>query len=157
MANEQSVTAVECIIHEIHRPEDYPSWITRNGLAAFLHQHLKPYEDTLEDIRRGIADAFIERDGRTGFVLVSEKDHELTGALVMVRTGMRGYVPENLLLFVAVSSEARGLGVGTRLVSRALEMAHGEVKLHVEYDNPAKRLYERIGFTTKYAEMRYCQ
>ncbi|MDK2978441.1 MAG: hypothetical protein PWP52_1155, partial [Bacteroidales bacterium] len=29
-----------------------------------------------------------------------------------------------------------------------------DVKLHVEYDNPAKRLYERLGMTTKYAEMR---
>jgi hypothetical protein len=25
----------------------------------------------------------------------------------------------------------------------------------VEYDNPAKRLYERMGFSTKYAEMRW--
>jgi hypothetical protein len=25
----------------------------------------------------------------------------------------------------------------------------------VEYDNPAKRLYERVGMKTKYAEMRY--
>lgn len=27
--------------------------------------------------------------------------------------------------------------------------------LHVEPDNPAKRLYEREGFTNKYLEMRY--
>ena len=31
----------------------------------------------------------------------------------------------------------------------------GDTKLHVEYDNPAKRLYERLGFENKYAEMRW--
>ncbi|MCW8831309.1 MAG: GNAT family N-acetyltransferase, partial [Gammaproteobacteria bacterium] len=41
------------------------------------------------------------------------------------------------------------------VVERALEEAEGDVKLHVEYDNPAKHLYERLGFTTKYAEMRW--
>ncbi len=41
------------------------------------------------------------------------------------------------------------------LIKRSFEIADGDVKLHVEYDNPAKRLYERLGMTSKYAEMRF--
>jgi ribosomal protein S18 acetylase RimI-like enzyme len=34
-------------------------------------------------------------------------------------------------------------------------LTNGDIALHVEYDNPAKNLYERAGFTSKYIEMRY--
>ena len=51
--------------------------------------------------------------------------------------------------------DLRGQGLGRRIIEEACGGLDGAVKLHVEYDNPAKRLYERIGFSTKYAEMRY--
>jgi GNAT superfamily N-acetyltransferase len=73
----------------------------------------------------------------------------------MNRTGMQGYIPENILVYVAVDADRRGEGIGKAIVERALEEADGDVKLHVEYDNPAKRLYERLGFASKYAEMRW--
>ena len=38
---------------------------------------------------------------------------------------------------------------------QAIEMAEGNIALHVEPDNPAKFLYEKIGFVNKYLEMRY--
>jgi len=41
------------------------------------------------------------------------------------------------------------------MLDLAIELCDGDVKLHVEYDNPAKRLYERIGFKNKYADMRF--
>ncbi len=68
---------------------------------------------------------------------------------------MKGYVPENILLFVAVDPAHRNRGTGGWLIREALARCAGAVKLHVEYDNPAKRLYERLGFRSKYAEMRY--
>jgi len=72
----------------------------------------------------------------------------------MLHTGMEGYVPKYLLLFVSVAPELRSRGLGRKLIELATSNLDGEVKLHVEYDNPAKRLYERIGFESKYAEMR---
>ncbi|MEA3316912.1 MAG: GNAT family N-acetyltransferase, partial [Bacteroidota bacterium] len=74
---------------------------------------------------------------------------------IMNKTGMSGYIPENILVYVAVDAEKRGHGIGGQIVEKSFELADGDVKLHVEYDNPAKRLYERCGMTTKYAEMRY--
>ncbi len=51
------------------------------------------------------------------------------------------------LVDVAIADEARGRGLGTRLVERVLaQAARRRVVLHVEVFNPALRLYERLGF-----------
>jgi ribosomal protein S18 acetylase RimI-like enzyme len=68
---------------------------------------------------------------------------------------MGGYVPKHILLFVSVLPETRGRGIGGKLIKRSIAECEGDVKLHVEYENPAKRLYERLGFTSDYAEMRF--
>ncbi len=53
------------------------------------------------------------------------------------------------LMDVALLPEFRGRGVGRALCETLLAEARREgcvVSLHVESDNPAKRLYERLGF-----------
>ena len=147
--------ADEVAITRADSEDELPSWLGIDALAAFLHESLKPYEDPLPVVREGIEYAFSKDPGRGGFVLVASKDETILGALVMLETGMARYVPENLLLFVAVSPDARGQGIGGKLVRRSVDEAEGEVKLHVEHDNPARRLYERSGFFSKYLEMRH--
>lgn len=136
-------------------PTDLPSWLTAERLASFLHENLKPYEDPVAEVRAGIDFALSSDPCKGGFVLVAIGDDELLGALVMLKTGMSGYVPENMLLFVAVAASARGKGIGGSLVRKAVSQCEGDVKLHVEHSNPARRLYERCGFTSKYLEMRW--
>ena len=53
------------------------------------------------------------------------------------------------LVDIALLPEHRGRGIGGRLVSEVLERAASEgrrVSAHVAHDNPARRLYERLGF-----------
>jgi GNAT superfamily N-acetyltransferase len=135
--------------------DGFPAGINVAGLTKFFHEALKPFEDSPEDIERGIRDCLKPRGRTGGFLLIATLRRKPVGALVMRRTGMKGYVPENLLLFVAVAPDLRNRGVGRLLVERAIREARGSIKLHVEYDNPARHLYERLGFTSKYAEMRY--
>jgi len=115
---------------------------------------MRPYNDTLKDTLAGITDALENRPAPGGFIVCAMEGHMLLGALVMLNTGMSGYIPPNLLLFIAVDPEKRGQGIGTNLLSKSLENTHGPVKLHVEADNPARRLYERAGFRTAYLDMR---
>lgn len=142
-------------IVKVLQERDTPQWTNRSAIVAFVHEDMKPYEDTLEDVQRGLDYAFSTEEDKGGFVLLGQIKEHLVGVLVMLYTGMKGFVPENQLLFVCVDPRMRGRGLGRGLIERAISECRGNVKLHVEYDNPAKRLYERLGFTSKYAEMRY--
>jgi ribosomal protein S18 acetylase RimI-like enzyme len=61
-----------------------------------------------------------------------------------------GYISDDIPeLGLAVSPDYRGGGIGTQLLTQALEMARGKfsaVSLSVRSDNPVIRLYTRSGF-----------
>jgi len=142
-------------IQVVRSPGDMPAWTDLVEVSRFLHEKMHPWEDSLEDVRRGIDYAMSDEPGRGGFIVLASVEGHLAGAVVFLETGMAGYVPEVLLLFACVNPEMRGRGLGRRLIEAGLESCTGQVKLHVEPDNPARRLYERLGFSSKYLEMRW--
>lgn len=155
MLSESTSTENDLKFLTIKTPKDFPETIPRNNIEEFLLHALGQFGDPIEDIRRGVDYAMGIGDGRGGFITIALIGGKLVGALVMLETGMSGYIPANILLYVATSPNVRGRGIGRKLIAFSIEQCTGDVKLHVEYNNPAKRLYERIGFTTKYAEMRF--
>jgi ribosomal protein S18 acetylase RimI-like enzyme len=130
-------------------------YLDKEHIVNFLHEHLDRFRDSKEDIHKCLNYVFSTEKSEGGFILCSLEDDELIGVVVMIQTGMSGYIPENFLVYVAVDSKYRGRGIGGKLIKKAIDQVEGDVALHVEYDNPAKRLYEKIGFESKYAEMRY--
>ena len=126
----------------------------RSDIIDFLHTHLDQFRDTREAIGKCIAYALSESPGPGGFVLQGKLDGETVGVVVINKTGMEGYIPESILVYIAVDQKYRGKGYGKELMNKAIELSEGDVKLHVEHDNPARFLYQKIGFTNKYMEMR---
>ncbi len=129
--------------------------ITKDEFINFLFEHLGKYGDPKEDIEKCLNYAFSKEKSEGGFALAAFYDGKLVGALIMNKTGMGNYIPDWILVYVAVDALYRGKGFGRQIVEEAFKQCDGDIKLHVEYDNPAKRLYERLGFTSKHAEMRY--
>lgn len=131
-----------------------PTVQEENKIVDFLYQHLEQYGDEKNDIQKAI-DYSLERSGKTGGLLLTAAHGEhLVGAVVINQTGMEGYIPENILVYIATHNEYRGQGIGKKLMSLAIEQTNGSIALHVEPDNPARNLYEKLGFTNKYLEMR---
>lgn len=135
-------------------PIDTATYLEKNEIADFLFQHLDQYGDTKEDIMKCLDYALSEFPHQGGFALLAREEGEIVGAVVMNKTGMEGYIPENILVYIAVDSRQRGKGIGKTLMEKAIKQAKGDIALHVEPDNPAKHLYEKLGFTNKYLEMR---
>jgi GNAT superfamily N-acetyltransferase len=129
--------------------------INKDQFIDFLYEHLGQFGDPREDIEKCLNYAFSAEKSEGGFALAAFYEGKLAGALIMNKTGMGNYIPDWILVYVAVDANHRGKGFGRLIVEESFKHCDGDVKLHVEYENPAKRLYERIGFTNKYAEMRY--
>lgn len=127
----------------------------REEFLDFLHTHLDEYRDSKGDIDKAIDYAFSKVEGKGGFVIKASTNDKIVGGVVINKTGMSGYIPENILVYIAVHKDMRGKGLGTVLMNFAKKACEGGIALHVEYDNPAKKLYEKVGFSSKYAEMRY--
>ena len=133
---------------------DTATYLQKNEIADFLVLHLGKYGDPKEDIMKCLDYALDQGFKAGGFVIMARENEKIVGAVVMNKTGMSSYIPENILVYIAVDAEMRGKGIGGQLMDRAVKMANGGIALHVEVDNPARKLYERLGFTNKYLEMR---
>lgn len=132
--------------------------VTRDDIAEFLYVHLDEFGDEKKDILKCLDYALSEEPGRGGFIVLAQNDDaQIVGAVIVNVTGMSGYIPENILVYIAVNREYRGKGIGKKLMEHTIEHADGDIALHVEPQNPAKFLYEKYGFTNKYLEMRYKQ
>jgi [ribosomal protein S18]-alanine N-acetyltransferase len=130
------------------------------NIVDFLFVHLDQYGDKKEDILRCVEYAdkhktYVSgKESMGGFVLTAVENDEIIGAVVINKTGMKGYIPENILVYIAIHQKARGKGIGKELMKKAIEHSEGDIALHVEKDNPARFLYEKVGFTNPYIEMR---
>lgn len=136
-----------------HSDED-ASDFTREAIADFLFHHLDEYGDSKDAILNCIGYAYGDNPGQSGFILIAHSEGDILGVAIVNNTNMKGYIPEHILVYIAVHGEARGAGIGKALMERTLEEAHGDIALHVEPDNPACHLYEKYGFNNKYLEMR---
>ena len=132
-----------------------PTFLEETEVVNFLFKHLEKYGDPKPHIQMAIDYACSRNQGKGGFVVIGKIDHEIVGAVVINQTGMGEYIPENILVYIAVDEKKRGMGIGKKLMETTIELAQGDIALHVEPDNPAKKLYERLGFTNKYLEMRF--
>ncbi len=89
--------------------------------------------------------------GKKGMGITALWDGAPVGAVVMYVQGYKK-LAHTCLFSIIVAEERRGFGVGGALIEELMVLAKNTFQieiLHLEvYDgNPAKRLYERLGFT----------
>jgi ribosomal protein S18 acetylase RimI-like enzyme len=96
------------------------------------------------------------KSGDLGFVLIDQASRLPVGAvwirLLESKNPGYGYVDDTIPeLSIALLPGYRNLGLGTQLLRHMIEDAAGQfsgLSLSVSSENPARRLYERLGFST---------
>jgi len=131
-----------------------PNSSEKTEIVNFLFEHLQEYGDPKKDIQKAIDYSVKEFISFGGFTMLIKENKKIVGVTVINKTGMGGYIPENILVYIATHKDYRGKGLGKLLMQKAIDYSKGDIALHVEADNPAKCLYEKLGFTNPYLEMR---
>lgn len=139
---------------KIFNEQNKPSESEKSEVVDFLFDNLQEYGDPKHQIERAIDYSIKEFTSFGGFTMVLIEEEEIRAAVVVNKTGMDGYIPENILVYIATDKNHRGKGIGKKLLQSTIENAEGDIALHVDADNPAKKLYEKFGFTNPYLEMR---
>jgi GNAT superfamily N-acetyltransferase len=140
---------------ELFNTTKKPNSEQKESIIDFLFENLQEYGDPKQDIEKAIQYALKETPSFGGFLLVSYADGKIVGVVVINQTGMKDYIPENILVYIATHKNHRGKGIGKELMQQTINQAEGSIALHVEPENPARYLYEKMGFGSKYIEMRY--
>ncbi|MGB6035571.1 MAG: GNAT family N-acetyltransferase [Cryomorphaceae bacterium] len=139
---------------KIYNAVKRPTAGEKRELVDFLHKSLEQYGDPKKDIRKAIDYSVKEIPSFGGFTMAMKNEGRIMGVVVINGTGMGGYIPENILVYIATDKNSRGKGIGRKIMEEAIAYAKGDIALHVEAENPAKFLYEKLGFTNPYLEMR---
>ncbi|MEG1377655.1 MAG: GNAT family N-acetyltransferase [Myroides sp.] len=134
--------------------ENKPDQNEKETILNFLFKNLEQYGDPKQDIEKCMNYALNETPSFGGFIVTASLENNIAGAVIVNQTGMKDYIPENILVYIATDANQRGKGIGKALMQHAIDNAQGNIALHVEPDNPAIKLYEKLGFTNKYLEMR---
>lgn len=133
------------VVFRPHRPGDM-GWIVQRHAELYHETH--GWDESFEAMVAEIVARFVERyDPSCERSWIAEVDGHRAGAIALVRRSKT--IGQLRLLFV--EPDARGLGIGARLVSECVSHAR-----HVGYRrmtlftvaglDPARRLYEREGF-----------
>jgi len=123
--------------------------ITIDEIVRLIDEWLMEYTDPTYEIKDALESAF-----ETGHVLMAYYDSQLVGISVIVNTGFKSFIPTYHLGYIATKRNIKGRGIATQLLNKAIELADGNISLHVEKDNNrAIKLYEKMGFRKSYLRM----
>lgn len=143
------------IIIEKKSAKEQPSKTELESYVSFLHINLEEYGDEKEDIAKALDYALAKNNKPGGFILIAkDAKADIMGITVVLDTLMEQFIPEHILVYIATDTNQRGKGIGKKLMQAAIQNTKGSIALHVEPQNPAKILYEKLGFENKYLEMR---
>ncbi|MCO5260521.1 MAG: GNAT family N-acetyltransferase [Crocinitomicaceae bacterium] len=137
-------TTVEGILYNtINRPTE----LEKHRMIKFLRENLSlSASKDEESIRKALEYALKERMSFGGFIIVQKLFNEIIGITVVNHTGMEGYMPENILVYIAVSDEYKKKGIGKLMIRQVLNYAKGEIVVLLRDNTHLVPIFENLGF-----------
>src|SRR5690606_41833262 len=96
--------------------QNLPQPELKQQIVDFLHTHLEQYGDTKSAISKAIDYSLGLNNSPGGFTILLNDNDILKGVVVVNRTGMGEYIPENILVYIATQRYFRGEELGKKLI-----------------------------------------
>jgi len=72
-------------------------------------------------------------------------ENEISGVVATNQTGVKEYIPENILVSIATHNNLRGKGIAKLRMQKTIDLAGGSIALHIEPENLAVFHTKKLG------------
>ena len=131
---------------------DNPSFILKERITRFIMDNTCEQDLQYENVFRSVEYALSLSKNQGGFILLAREDGDITGVLVINRTSMEDYIPENILIHLVIGPHINRNITGTKLLGMGIEITKGKIAVRLNKDHPDLSLYEIMGFRERYIE-----
>ena len=128
-------------------------YIQRNQLIDFVVLHLQNQEVIAENIGKAIDHAVGGLVNNGGLVVIARHEEELVGVLVLCKTGMEGFMPENIIFYLAIHLNQRNKLIGSELIEYAKRFSSGRIAVRVTGGLGVEGYFEKLGCEEKVIEL----
>lgn len=120
-----------------------------NAIINLVHKWLNEFTDPICEIEEAYHNAL-----EKGFVITAFYNDEICGIGIVVNMEFEHFLPKYHLGYIATNDQVEGSGIATMILNEAVELAEGNISLHVDPTNKgAIKLYEKMGFKDYYTRM----
>ena len=123
-------------------------------LANFILGHQDGPKHPKRAIAKAIQYSAKEIPGLGGYVFVLHENDKILGLMVVNKTGMGDYIPENFIAFLTFHKDHRQDGLEQALMDYALEYCQGDLAIHIEGLGQNMKFLQKNGFELTHMEMR---
>lgn len=124
----------------LYQATNRPSFIEKQQIIDFILLNSNNSDLEENHVLKSIEYATKECQSFGGFVILQKMDGKIVSAAILNQTGMEGYLPENLVVFVAFDNKHKTTELESNLFNYILRHAKGEVAIKVSVDEEYKTL-----------------
>jgi len=130
------------------------STMEADRLTNFVLGHHQGQKLPKRAIAKAIQYSAKEIPGLGGYVFVLQENDMILGLMVVNKTGMGDYMPENFIVFLTVHKDHQMAGMEQALMDYALGYCQGDLAIHIEGLGNTMKFLQRNGFELTHMEMR---
>lgn len=132
---------------------DMDQW-EKSAVVHFLHAHATGIS---YQVARNVVDCVLKyTPSFGGFILADWAGNRLRALVVVNRTGMSGFGPDNLISFAVVNEEEElPMHLLEKLIRQAIHFSDGEIAFHLPKRHPAIKIFQDLGFQQDFVELRF--
>jgi threonine synthase len=135
---------------ELYRVTSFEKY-SKETISSWIKEWLQDYSDPIEETEDAVASAI-----KNGYILLALRNNNPQGVCVVVNLGFKDFIPTYHLGYIGTKEGNKGRGIATELINQMIELTNGKLSLHVDLENKrARKLYEKLGFSTAYYRMIY--
>lgn len=125
----------------------------KKAIVSFLSQYSETVWMEETAIYQAVDYAIKETPSFGGFIVTAEQDHQIIAALVINKTGMHGYMPQNIAVLNAVLPEYKNTNLIKELKAKAMMLTKGNIAIVVNNHGIKDMELQNMALEAKYMQM----